>query len=199
MKIPEFNRSHGFSLLELLVAISIFSTISTFVFLVMDQYFVTQGKVNKHNEKLSGMSRFLQLIEQDIQYAINREIRDQYGVRQPALVLYQGYDNEFLTLTVSRPDYSFQGVTKLFRISWKFENGNIIRSHWPVLDRSPDSQPIQHVILEEVRDIRLTVDPHPAVAGGEKEIKNGYGMSLSVIRQDGTNIYRQIRTQSAFR
>lgn len=153
------DTSNGFSLLETLVAISIFSVISLAMFFTMEQYFSTGEVLNRRDAQFTSMNRFLHMIERDIHYAINRKVRDQYGDYQDAIVVGSVDGKELLSVTSSLPDYRGKGQSRLFRVSWSFHEDSIIRSNWRVLDRAQNSEPITHKILTGISDVRLAVTP----------------------------------------
>ncbi len=193
MNITALIKSEGFSLLEMLVAISIFSVISLSVFLTMDQYFSTTEILSQREEQFATMNRFFQMIERDVQYAVNRKVRNPYGESQATIVVGPVDDNELLSFTSSFPDYSHEGLSRLVRVSWSFHDGDIVRSYWQVLDQAQDTEPIRHKILTGVKDVQLVIKPDLEAAKEVDSTNMKYHMELLITPQSGVVINRQIR------
>ena len=192
------DKSDGFSLLEMLVAISIFSVMSLAVFFTMDQYFTTGEVLNRRNEQFTAMNRFLQMIERDLQYAVNRRIRGPYGDELAAIVVGPVQDNEMLSFTSSLPDYRNKGHSKLFRVSWGFYDGVVTRSYWEVLDQAQDSEPIRHEVLMGVRDLQLTLKPELESWEQTDNTTGNHTVELAITPENGPGINRKIRLSGEF-
>ena len=75
----------GFTLLELMIAITIFSVIATFVYAGLGVVLDTKQQTEQHLNRLAKLQLGLHLLQRDIEQAVNRPVRDQYGDSLPAL------------------------------------------------------------------------------------------------------------------
>ena len=186
------NSMQGFTLLEIIVAIAIFSVISLSVFFTMDQYFNTAEVLNRRHHETGELNRFLHMLERDLHYANNRKIRGQYGEFEDAFLLGPVDGHEVVSMTSSLPDYSNPGLSKLFRVSWSFHDGIIRRAHWRVLDRAQDSAPIRHQILQNIKAFELVLRPEVSSFDDDQPPPHRY-VELTLRPEKGATINRIIR------
>ena len=94
------NRWRGFTLLELLIAIAIFSIIASFAYAGLNVVLDTKQQTDEHLEALSTMQLGLHLLQMDIEQTVDRPIRNEYGDSEPAL-RSGGQSELLLELTLS--------------------------------------------------------------------------------------------------
>ncbi|MES9976789.1 MAG: prepilin-type N-terminal cleavage/methylation domain-containing protein, partial [Candidatus Thiodiazotropha sp.] len=78
-------RSHGFTLLELLIAITIFAILATFVYSGLKVILDTEHQTSLYGQRIAKLQLGLNLMQRDIEQLVGRPVRDQYGDQQPAL------------------------------------------------------------------------------------------------------------------
>ncbi|MGK0249551.1 MAG: general secretion pathway protein J [Oleispira sp.] len=171
----------GFTLLEVMIAISITALIGIASTNLLSNVIETKKVTDIRSEQLTTLQRFNQFVSRDIEQVINRDIRDQYGDRQPALIIDSpDYLAEWTRLgwrnsPISEdPRAIMQRVAfQLFDINdeeceqarlrlqdWgNFEpNGScLIRYFWSVLDRSGDTEAKAQVILDLVESLEIEI------------------------------------------
>lgn len=144
----------GFTLLEVMIAIAIFSVIALGCWQVLDRVTTTKSHLEKQSAQLRELQRGLWLLARDIHSIVNRPIRNSIGEQEAAVTtLVTGY-----TLLLTRngwPNPLGEKRSTLQRVGYQTEldkNGNntLFRYYWPVLDQAPDTEPQQQVILENV-------------------------------------------------
>jgi general secretion pathway protein J len=79
------ERCRGFTLLELMIAISIFAVITTFAYSGLNVVLDAKQQTDEHLERLSKIQLGMHLMQMDIEQAVNRPVRDEYGDTEPAL------------------------------------------------------------------------------------------------------------------
>ena len=168
------GRQRGFTLLEVLVAIAIFAMISAMAYSGLANVL----RANEHIEKERAAWRELSLLylrmEEDISQACPRTIRDAYGVSLPAMQA-QATDSRALgapaieftrrgiflpvlddTETQRTPSQAKRPVrSDLQRVAYRLNDGVLSRLTWPDLDRAPQSQPQETVVLKDVTEFQL--------------------------------------------
>lgn len=154
--LPLPIRNRGFTLLELLIAITIFSIIATFVYAGLDIVLDTKQQTEQHLERLAKLQLGLHLMQQDIEQAVDRPIRDGFGETQPTL---RGGGLSGMLLELTRGGYANPMKltrSQLQRVAYQLEENTLYRVSWPVLDRAQDTQPRRQKLFDGIENISLT-------------------------------------------
>ena len=144
----------GFTLIEVLVAISIFAIISLASTQLLRSVITTQSIVNISNESINEVSRALNIISRDISQVVPRNIRDEYGDLSNALVIGSG---EYI-LELSRTGWNNPALhtrSELQRVAYGLSDGVLYRYFWLVLDRAEDSEPRLQKLLKGVESFSV--------------------------------------------
>ena len=91
--------------------------------------------------------------------ALVRPVRDGFGDEEAALV--SGSDTalgpgELLRFTSAQPDATMGIVQRLQRVAWRFNDGQLSRITWRVLDRDQDSTEYERVLLEDLSEVVIS-------------------------------------------
>jgi general secretion pathway protein J len=149
------GRHRGFTLLELLIAITIFSIIATFVYAGLDVVLDTKQQTEQHLQRLAKLQLGLHLMQQDIEQAVNRPIRDEYGDKQPAL---RGGGLSEMLLELTRGGYANPMKltrSQLQRVAYQLEEKTLYRVSWPTLDRAQDTEPRRQKLFDGIDSLSL--------------------------------------------
>lgn len=150
------HRSCGFTLLEVLVAMSIFAIIG----LAANQMLRTASTIHDQVEVRSAdylaLVKAITVLERDISQFVPRGIRDEFGDYQPALAINNGAFVLELTRTGWRNPLGFPR-SSLQRVAYSLTDQTLSRHFWLVLDRAEDSQFISQEILSEVMDFQISI------------------------------------------
>jgi general secretion pathway protein J len=152
---------HGFTLLELLVAVAILSLISMGAYKLLSDTLMVREKGQVQQRQLRDLQKAMMLIQRDLQQATPRAIRDEFGDVQPAVYLPRANVLEFSRRGWRNPLQ--QARSEVVRLRYRLEGGELLRERWEVLDRSRQSQPEKIVLLEKVTDFRIQV-----ISGGNR-------------------------------
>ena len=149
------HRQAGFTLLELLIAITIFAIIVTFVYAGLDVVLDTKNQTDEHLDHLAKLQLGLNLMERDLEETVNRPIRNEYGDSQPALQT-GGFSGLILELTRG----GFANPMKLprselQRVGYQLEDETLYRVTWPTLDRAQDSTPRRQKLFDGVKGMEI--------------------------------------------
>lgn len=175
------TKQQGFTLLEVMIAISITALIGISSTNLLSNIIESKKITDIRSEQLTTLQRFNQFVSRDVEQIINRGIRDQYGDPQPAIVIdgtdylaewtRLGWRNSPIT---EDPRAIMQRVAfQLFDIDDEEcekakqrlqEWGNLepdgsclIRYFWPVLDRSSDTEARTQIILDLVEELEVEI------------------------------------------
>lgn len=149
------NRESGFTLLELLVALSIFALLAAMAYGGLNTVLKARAETDRQAERLTQLQNTFFWLGRDMEQTVNRPVRDEYGDPQAALSGVEIGDYR-LALThggwrnpVDRPRSSLQ------RVAYGLRDEQLVRVYWNVLDRAQDSQPVENVLLDGVERLEL--------------------------------------------
>jgi general secretion pathway protein J len=150
--IPQHQR--GFTLLEVLIAISIFAFLALGTYRMLSSVLASDEATRRHELQLRELQRAFAVLEQDLAQVGSRPIRDAFGDLRPAMVgEAEPAAMEFSRLgwrnPLGTPRSSWQ------RVRWQLVGNVLQRSYWSVLDQAVDSQPLPQKVLSEVRSLQL--------------------------------------------
>jgi len=146
------RNSRGFTLIELLVALVIFVLLAVMAYGGLTRVLDARDSFERHNDRLSQLQMTFMLMGRDIEQTVDRPVRDAFGDSLPAL---QG-DDQAVELT--RDGWRNPGGfmrSQLQRVGWQLDGDRLRRLTWAVIDRAPDSEPVQPVMLDKVDSLRF--------------------------------------------
>lgn len=140
----------GFTLLELLVALSIFSILSVMAYGGLQTVISTKQSSQQAAERIAEIQLVMMRISNDLRQATSRRVRDEYG---DFLYAMQSSKNGDETMAWSRAGYRNPAHIKrsnIQRVAYKVEQQKLIRMTWPVLDLAQDTKVMENEILSGV-------------------------------------------------
>ena len=149
-------RESGFTLLELLVAISIFSVLGLGGYQLLQSVSDSHDRVRTSIDSYIRVNQALTIMQRDFNQFVPRPIRDEYG-EQVAPMSFDGqqYLVEFTRGGWSNPGGRARSELQRVAYSIDYEEEILQRHFWLVLDRAEDSEPRSQVLLESVTDFRV--------------------------------------------
>jgi general secretion pathway protein J len=141
------RRARGFTLLELLIAIAIFSVVGVLAHGGLQAVLRAHERTEAVVADLDALRRTWLLLDQDLAALTARGIRDGSGRLRPAFLLAPGR----IEFTRLHP-----GDDLPQRIEYRLLERRWMRFEWPVGDLSPAAEPASGVVLEEVEVADLT-------------------------------------------
>jgi general secretion pathway protein J len=147
----EHTACTGFTLLELLVALAIFGLLATMSYSGLRAVLEQQSGTEVEAERLAELQKIYMLMQRDIEQVVDRPVRDEYGDTQPALV---GSD----TLQLTRGGWSNPAArtrSSLQRVGYTYEDDQLVRYSWSVLDRAQDSEPLRQPLTASIEELQL--------------------------------------------
>lgn len=148
------HRNRGFTLAEILVALTVLSIISLGCWQVTTQSLQTKKRVEERSARLREVQRGLWTVARDVNQIINRSARDPTGLREPAMTsLVPGQ-----ALTFTRNGWvNPLGVrrSQLQRVAYMIEadgagGRQLVRRYWAAPDRSRYTHHREQVLIQNV-------------------------------------------------
>ena len=146
----------GFTLLEVLVAMSIFAFIGLGANQMLRTMIDTREITSANNKLMNSMVRAFSIMERDFSQIVPRGVRDEYG--EPLESMQVGTGDYLVELTRTGWNNPAKRTrSNLQRVAYEIEEGVLVRHFWLVLDRAEDSEPITQELLEGVEDLRINL------------------------------------------
>ena len=143
--------ARGFTLLEMLIALSIFGLLAVMSYGGLSSVLEQQFRTGQEADRLAELQKTYLVMQRDIEQVVARPVRDEFGEELAPLVGDQrlqltrgGWSNP-----LGRPRSTLQ------RVAWSWEDQQLRRYVWQVLDRAQDSQPLEQVLMENIEDMRI--------------------------------------------
>ncbi len=142
----------GFTLLELLVALTVFALVSVIAYSGLHTVLQGKERTELHAAKLRQLQNAMLLLERDLlQFAV-RPVRDEYGDSQPSIKSADLGDYLLEFSTGGRPNPTAMKRSNLQRVAYGVRDRKLVRYIWPVLDRPAVIEPNALDLLDEVRE-----------------------------------------------
>ena len=145
------RRQTAFTLIEVLVALAVFGVMTVLAYAALGQTLSNADLLTQRMERLKNIQRAVRILDADLMQAAPRPIRNPLtDEASPALLSDISYD---FALELSRSGWNNPAGLKRSnqqRSAYRVEDGELIRYHWNVLDRTLANEPYRVVLLDGV-------------------------------------------------
>jgi general secretion pathway protein J len=139
----------GFTLLELLVALSIFALISAMAYGGLQSVMTQQQQTGARSERLADLQKAYRIMQRDLEQIVSRQIRNEFGDRIGPVVGGSGFDGvEFSRAGHPNPAGFLR--SEIQRVAYVPDQDTLLRRTWRVLDRAQDTEPDEQVLVESM-------------------------------------------------
>ena len=146
------RKSAGFTLFEMVIAVSIFALMGVIAFGGLGQMTRTGQAVADANDRLADLQFAVVYFNRDWTQVSPRRIRNQYGDEEANIVI----ENDAITFTRSGwSNLLGQPRSTLQRVQYLVVDNQLVRRHWRSLDQGIAEQPIQVVLLDNVESMEI--------------------------------------------
>ena len=143
------RRSRGFTLIEILVAIAVFGVVAVVSSMTLGAVLNDTEMLTGRMDRLQAIQRTVTYLSTDLMQASPRPIRADLG-GEPALRSSFGSDFALELTHGGWPNSAGVPRSTQQRSAYRIEEDELIRYHWPVLDRTAASYPVATVLLDEI-------------------------------------------------
>jgi general secretion pathway protein J len=154
-KFQSTARQNGITLLELLVVIAVFSIMSVAAYSGLQSSLKAEENFDASMKELEAVQMSLTIFQRDIMQLSPRTIRDAFGDKEAAIVLFNGQELSFTrggNFSSLRLDRS-----ELTRVAWSLRDEQLIRSYWHRLDSTQGDRPLNASLLSNVTNLQIRV------------------------------------------
>lgn len=144
-------RSRGMTLIELLVAVFAFAILATLAYTALGQMLNNSDLLTARMQRVQEIQFAMRYLEADLLQAAPRPVRDELGETY-RFALLSDLSSQF-ALEVTRTGWTNPaGLPRstMQRLAYQLVDGELVRYHWYVLDRTFTNQPVQTALLTDV-------------------------------------------------
>jgi general secretion pathway protein J len=157
--MKQLMREQGFTLLEILVALSIFVILAVVAVAGLRSIVSAEETTHTHAEKLADLQQAFMLLQRDTEQMVMRIIKDPYS-QHDSVFATDKTSMKFTHAGWVNPGAVLQrGSLQL--VAYVCKDKKLIRQTWPVLDPTPNTPSVERVLLKDVSacDFQYQADP----------------------------------------
>lgn len=144
------RHGHGFTLLELLIAVSIFAILAVVAYGALSTVLSTRARAGVQIQHLRQLQMAYVMMQRDVEQAVQRGVRDNFGDPEPAML---GGNDADVTLELTRLGWrNPTGEPRSFmqRVAYEVKDHALVRHYWTELDRTQQSTAQDNTLLDDI-------------------------------------------------
>lgn len=138
----------GFTLVEVLVALFVFSILAMMMANGLHRLLSVQGKINQQAENLHDLQMAVVYLAHDFSLAIDRPITLAHGQEAPSFV-GRPHELQCTCLNASGVNMTQQ------RVEYHITDHVLTRWVWPTLDQAENARPSKRILLDKINEARF--------------------------------------------
>jgi len=149
--------AHGFTLVELLVAMAILALLASVSFRGLSSILEAEAHVQSETRRWNDVAVVIAQFGRDLSLAVPRPVRGSSGEVLAAMVISGPSDETRGQIVVTRlgDSDSASSQSGLRRIGYRLRAGVLEYLSWPAADSAPAAMPSVNPVLENVADLQL--------------------------------------------
>jgi len=156
MKRPFKQKLKGFTLMELLISMMVFSILSVMAYAGLSNVITTKEHTEIIAKRLVDLQTAFMFIGRDIEQTVGRSVRDGFGDVKPAM--HGGeFGNELISFThAGYTNFLKATRSNLQRVAYRLEDDELSRVSWPMLDQDFNEEGFARVLLADVKKVEVS-------------------------------------------
>ncbi|MBK8452517.1 MAG: type II secretion system minor pseudopilin GspJ [Thiofilum sp.] len=149
------SKQTGFTLIEVLIALSIFAVISVMSYQALNTLIFTEQQSRNALTTLTEVQRAIMMWERDLRQVAPRAITNDFNATEPSMRTGEGF---LLELTTNNYyDWSGKRGHTLQRIRYRFNEGKLLREVWVYPDYTRNTEPQTLILLDNLINSSIEV------------------------------------------
>jgi general secretion pathway protein J len=165
MQMQTPTRQRGFTLIEIIIAVTIFSIMAVMAYSGLSSSLTVSAHTQEQSERLGRLQMGLLLIQRDFQQYYAQKIRNSFGDEVNPLLAGTALadrDDEGLLVEFSRmgwrnPADQSRGVSQRVAYVFDKQEGKLYRLYWAHMFQAPDAKPASTLLLDGLEEVRLEI------------------------------------------
>ncbi|WP_166263641.1 type II secretion system minor pseudopilin GspJ [Marinobacter caseinilyticus] len=149
-----WRREQGFTLMEVLIAVTITAVIGLGVWQVIGGVVLSRDRVDDVSEDFEALQKAFLLIGRDMTQIVNRPVRNIYGDFEPAL---SSRDDAF-ELVLTRQGWRNplgRRRSELQRSAYEFTGEELRRRYWVAVDQAQEDESRDQLLLKDISEFNV--------------------------------------------
>ena len=152
--IQPFTKSKGFTLIEVIIAMSIFAILAILSYSGLHSVIMSKTSTEASLERLQELQMTMLTLNSDLQQISKRDAHDALGGSlQKLSTLSSEYLIEF-TRSGWRNPANLQR-SSLQRVAYQLKDDALIRIYWPHVDRADDDQRVERTLIHNIESLEI--------------------------------------------
>jgi len=143
---------HGFTLIEMVIAVAIFAVMMVIAFPGLTHIAKVGDQVGQSNRRLSELQFALTYLNRDWMQVSSRKILDQYGDEKSHIIIQ---DNSISFTHSGWSNLVQQKRSELQRVQYLIKENQLIRQYWTSLDQLIAEEPLATVLIDDVESFSI--------------------------------------------
>lgn len=154
MKLNSSTRQSGFTLIEVIIAMSIFAIVSLLAYTGLHSVITSKSHTEGSLERLRELQMTMLTLSGDMQQLIDRKGQDALG---GTLLNVSTQDSDYI-LAFTRSGWRNPANlprSTLQRVAYKLDEDKLIRLYWTHVDRADDEQFVERTLISNIESLEL--------------------------------------------
>lgn len=155
--LPRKQKVSGFSLIEVLVAMTVMAVIGVSALSLFNTAGSATGKIKHEGKRLNNLQRAFMFISNDIQQIANRSVRDEFGDIKPSLSSdLQSSIPNFSLVRLGRRNPAELPRSNLEQVVYSLEDKILYRTSFMHADGMSDTAGLKRKLLEKIESMEIS-------------------------------------------
>jgi general secretion pathway protein J len=148
-------KERGFTLLEILVALTIFAVVGLISAQLLSRTVESYGVLEERGERLAQIHRAMMIVQRDLMQYRSRKPRSTGGDSPSALMI--GDEGALVMTRAGWRNPLQRPRSELQRVGYRLQGDDLVRAYWPILDGIGEEEPVSQTLLEQVDELEFFV------------------------------------------